>query len=168
MRSSLILLMFLAGSSAAFAQTQPISVQVAPSTPAMEFGVHLDLVGALGGGDFVGGRISKRYQDWLLTEWTFDKRTWENDPREARFVVSSVRLQVPDAVFGKRPFVTAGLAAAHGLSFRWSPVFGAGVQHEMPDQIVSFRAEIQYFVRGQTTNHYDRSRILLGLTVGIP
>ena len=151
------------------------------SLPAYEFGVRLDVIGALAETPSFGAHFSKRAHDWLYVEGSYDWKNWSSLDRRGRMVIGGVRLQTPNAVFGKRAFVSAGVAAAHNLSFSWSPMASAGVTAEAPDGVISFRGEVQWFGRGTTSREhnsapeflrqpfqYDRYRLLLGISFGIP
>jgi hypothetical protein len=158
-----------------------VQITFGPSTPSYEVGVRLDVIGALAETPSFGAHLSKRMHDWLYVEGSYDWKNWSSLDRRARMAIGSVRLQTAGAVLGKRAFVTAGAAAAQNLSFRWSPMASAGVTAEAPDGIISFRGEVQWFARGTTSRdrnqtpeyprepfQYDRYRLLLGISIGIP
>jgi hypothetical protein len=161
----------LAIAGSAHAQS-PVQVQFGPSTPSLEFGVQTDVIGALGGAKTLGGRFAKRHQDWILTELSYSRISPDYSPVEARVVTAGIRIQDPHPRFGKRGFVTAGIAAADNLSFSWLPVVSFGAQQEMPDGISALRVELQFFGlrRDAPANQYykDRVRLNIGLTIGIP
>lgn len=156
--------------STASLYAQPVQIQLAPATPRMEFGAHLNFLDLLGDASRTwGGRFAKRHADWLMSEFSYDKTSWQYEARESRLLIADVRFQNPTPRMGKRGFVAVGVAKADGLSFDWSPVLSSGVQHESPGGIAAFRFEVQLFLRGHSApGLFDRGRILLGIGVGIP
>ena len=102
-----------------------------------------------------------------MSEWSYD-RTSKPDGLESRVLVGGVRLQNPYPRFGKRAFITAGIAAADGLSFGWSPMVGAGSQFESDGGTAAVRFELQIFTRGRVGETYDRARLIVGVAIGIP
>jgi hypothetical protein len=138
------------------------------STPSVEFAVHTNFASLLSEDrTTLGGRFGRRHQDWLVSEWSYD-RTSKPDGRESRLLLGGIRLQNPYARHGKRAFITAGIVAADGLSFGWSPMIGAGSQAESDGGIVAVRFEIQVFTRGRAAETYDRARLVVGAAIGIP
>jgi hypothetical protein len=134
----------------------------------MEFGAHVGLWSLVDQDGLVGGRFGKRVTEWLVAEGMFDKSTNSNAHREHRLVLANVRLQPPNVPDERRLFITVGLAAATGLSYSWSPMIGVGGQLEHDRGAVAMRMEIQIFPRGQREWVYDRARLLVGFSVGLP
>jgi hypothetical protein len=167
-----VVVLFLGGCTTVAAQSlqtqsQGGRISIA-STPSAEFAVHTDFVSLLSEDrTTIGGRFARRHQDWLMSEWSYD-RTSKPDGRESRVLVGGVRLQHPYARFGKRAFITAGIAAADGLSFGWSPMVGAGSQFESDGGTAAVRFELQIFTRGRVGETYDRARLIVGVAIGIP
>jgi hypothetical protein len=138
------------------------------STPRIEIGVQTSYASLLNeDAKTIGVRFAHRYHDWLVSEWNVERTENRSEP-DSNLVVANVRLQSPTALAGKRPFVTAGFAGATGLSFRWSPVVGAGAHIEMPDGVLAFRVEFQYFTRARQEYQYDdRLRLIVGASIGL-
>jgi hypothetical protein len=139
------------------------------STPRLEIGVQTSYASLLNeDAKTVGIRFGHRYQDWLVTEWNVERTENRYQP-DSYLLVGNLRLQSPAALAGKRPFLIGGIAAANGLSFRWSPVVGVGSQMEMPDGVLAFRVEFQYFTRARRDSGLDdRLRLLVGASIGLP
>jgi hypothetical protein len=153
--------------SSAWAQS-PIQVQFGTSAPLRELGAQIGAWSLMGGDTFWGVRYGRRAADWVVAEWSVDKSTKENAYREHLMAMSALRFQTPSTLDRRRVFMTAGIAAASGLSYSWSPVVGVGGQYEAPDGLGAVRLEVQIFTRAQKSGRFDRGRILMGLTLGLP
>jgi hypothetical protein len=171
--TGMVVTLWLATPAVAVAQAlQPLPPGVSmstSSTPRLEIGVHSSYASLLNeDAKTIGVRFAHRYQDWLVSEWNIERTENRYEP-DSHLLVADLRLQTPDALAGKRPFLIGGIAAANGLSFRWSPVVGVGFHMEMPDGVLAFRVEFQYFTRAREEYHLDdRVRLIVGASIGLP
>ena len=139
------------------------------STPRLEVGVQTSYASLLNDdASTIGVRFARRYRDWLVSEWNIEQTKNRYEP-DSQLLIADLRVQSPITLAGKRPFITAGIAGAKGLSFRWSPMVGVGGQVELPDGIVSVRVEFQYLTRAREEYRYDdRLRLIVGVSIGLP
>ncbi len=170
--SGMVVTLYLTTPGAAVAQAlQPLPPGVTmstSSTPRLEVGVQTSYASLLNeDAKTVGIRFGHRYQDWLVTEGNVERTENRYEP-DSYLLVTNLRLQSPEALAGKRPFLVGGIAAGNGLSFRWSPVLGVGSHIEMPDGVLAFRVEFQYFTRARRDSGLDdRLRLVVGASIGL-
>ena len=78
------------------------------------------------------------------------------------------RFRVPDLNTGRDVFATLGVGRASGMTFRYSPFIGLGIQRTVHDPVIDrwfgLRLELQRFVRGERGR--DRTRLVIGAHVG--
>jgi hypothetical protein len=168
MRTSVLTLLATVIPVMSVSAQSPVQVQFGPSTPSRELGAHVGIWSLMGSDNLWGVRYGRRAAEWLVAEWTYDKSSNSNPYREHRLLMTSVRLQPTHAPKHRRPFVTAGLAVASGLSYSWSPMIGLGGQAEVDNGAGALRIELQIFTRARDSGLLDRGRLVMGLSFGLP
>ena len=113
----------------------------------------------------VGGLYSRRYREWLAAEVSVDMRRGSPVAPGLALAIADARFMVRNRYTSRDYFVTVGVAAGHGLSYRASPVVGAGFRWHIED-VVALRLELQRFTRAGRLSA-DSGRLLLSVGVGI-
>jgi hypothetical protein len=152
------------GISAAHAQTpEQIRAQwlatLRPTSP-YELNVYVGIWTMENDNEVFGVQVSRRETSWLATEAAFD--SGHNQAHRYAQVSTSVRLLLPTNDPSGAPFISVGLAAAKGLSYKTTPMVSAGVIH-MDNPFVGYRIEIQLFRNGHGLR--DRGRLMAGMRI---
>jgi hypothetical protein len=156
----LMLFVFPAGGAA-----QPRSHTTTADPPTVEIAGDVSIFGI--GDAFpsgVGMHITRNYGAAVALEIGATGEQGYSTKRGHVLAAINGRLQVYDAASRRARFVTLGIARASGLSYRYSPLLGLGVQRMSSDSLfgASFglRVDLQRFFLGERNK--DRTRLVVG------
>jgi hypothetical protein len=116
----------------------------------------------------VGIHLTRNYSPVLAMEVGVTGEQTNSERPGHVLVTVNGRFQAPDFIMGRSAFLTVGIGGAAGLTYRYSPLIGLGIQRTIHDPFLGtwfgLRLELQRFVNGERRR--DRTRLMLGALVG--
>ena len=169
MRSGRVVIMIVVSLLAFAASSGAQPVVTSADTPALEVSGDLGVFGLSPHHPTgLGIHVTRNYSPVLGMEVgvTGEQRNSER-PGNVLITVNG-RFRVPDVITGRDIFATLGVGRASGMTFRYSPMIGLGIQKTVHDPLAGawfgLRLELQRFVRGERRR--DRTRLVVGAFVG--
>ena len=129
--------------------------------PTLDVGVSIGAWNLNGDDGMWSVRVSQYHRSWLAAEVSID--SGHSGAVRYGMITGAVRFEPPAAPNSLQPFVTLGGGVAHHLSFRLSPVVGAGIRTAWQGGRLATRVEIQKLPNGHGLR--DSGRLLVGLVV---
>jgi len=158
---SLVPILLLVLADAAAAQTQPL--RITQDTEYLEFGGDVGMFNLMGWG-MVGGHVTRNYTNWLAGEAALHGFTGDAALPAPAYAVFAAEARLQGRVASDRlAFVTVGVARAFGLSYRYSPVVGVGMQSATRAGSAGWRVDLQRFPSGRDL--YGGGRLMIGFVV---
>jgi hypothetical protein len=116
----------------------------------------------------IGVHVTRNYSPVVALEVGVTGEQTNSERPGHVLVTVDGRFQAPDFITGRSAFLTVGIGRASGLTYRYSPLIGLGIQRTIHDPLLGtwfgLRLELQQFVNGERRR--DRTRLLLGALVG--